>query len=180
MANKSERITFDEANQLFSYNPETGFLINKRNRGRARAGCVVGGVGSYGYIVFGFGGKIYSVHRVAWLLSYGEWPKECIDHINGDPTDNRLSNLRAVSKADNNKNSKMRKGNTSGVTGVYWNAEKKFWGARINKEPIELGEYSDWFEAVCARKSAEHKYGYHPNHGLTANQRAHFIPHNQD
>lgn len=64
-------------------------------------------------------GKTYFVHRVIWTLFNGAIPKGlCIDHINGDSMDNRISNIRVVSQKTNNQNKKKSKSNTSGVTGV--------------------------------------------------------------
>lgn len=49
-------------------------------------------------------GERYMAHRLAWLYVHGEWPRHQIDHINGDPRDNRLANLRDVPAATNNQN----------------------------------------------------------------------------
>jgi hypothetical protein len=106
-------------------------------------------------------------HRVIWALVHGEWPADQIDHINGDPSDNRICNLRSVSNAENSRNSARPINNTSGVRGVYWHQSKNKWRARIGKN-ISLGYFADFDEAVAARKAAEAERGYHPNHGRAA------------
>jgi len=102
------------------------------------------------------------------MLIYGHEPKE-IDHINSDGLDNRLINLRNVDHLENGKNQKMKSNNISGVTGVSWNKKRSKWHANIGikKRKIHIGYFFDKFEAVCARKAAEIKYGFHENHGLS-------------
>jgi hypothetical protein len=56
-------------------------------------------------------------HRVAWLYMTGEWPSECVDHINGDKLDNRWCNLRAATHTQNNQSSFDKK-NSLGLRGV--------------------------------------------------------------
>ena len=111
--------------------------------------------------------KPYRAHRVIWALVHGEWPAGEIDHINGDRADNRISNLRDVSPAENMKNLKRRTSNTSGVNGVYWNKQRKVWHAqiRITRKVKHLGYFECIGSAAAARAVAEKKYGFHKNHG---------------
>jgi len=113
-------------------------------------------------------GKAYGQHRVAWLLVHGYWPYE-IDHVNGIKMDNRLCNLRAVSSSENSRNKPRQSNNLSGITGVRFCTKRKRWVSQIKFQGrVEfLGRYRDLFNAVCARKSAEVKYGFHENHGRT-------------
>lgn len=112
------------------------------------------------------GMRVYE-HRVAWAMHFGEWPKETIDHINGNPADNRIKNLRSVTHAENMKNVKLRSDNKSGVVGVFWETRAGKWCARIevNGSVKSLGYYDDKEEAAKARMKAEIKYGFHENHG---------------
>lgn len=82
-----------------------------------------------------------------------------IDHINGEPSDNRKINLRIVNHVDNMKNRKLSKRNKSGYTGVSQTKNGK-WRARIrqNKQNIWLGVFETKEEATQARKDAEEKY----------------------
>lgn len=110
--------------------------------------------------------KRYLTHRIIWLLIYGEYPDQ-IDHINGIKTDNRLINLRNVTKSVNMTNTKISSVNTTGTVGIYWSKSSKKWFSRIqkNKKVIHLGFFDDKEEAISVRKAAEIKYGFHKNHG---------------
>jgi len=104
----------------------------------------------------------YSAHRIAWYISTGEVPDE-VDHINGIRTDNRLSNLRNVTRNENCKNAKKSRRNSSGQIGVRWDAINKRWEARIST--YHLGRFKTFEEALAARKAAEIILNFHPNHG---------------
>ena len=95
-----------------------------------------------------------------------EMPVSEVDHINHNGLDNRWVNLRQVTRQENCKNTSLYKRNKSGVSGVAWNKRDKKWMAEIGQRPRrKLGRFIDKFEAICARKSAENKLNYHPNHG---------------
>lgn len=111
--------------------------------------------------------KSYKAHRIAWALHYGEWPKECIDHINGVTSDNRIKNLRDVSRSKNQRNASMSLNNTSGVCGVYWCKRSKKWIARIEVQNARkyLGSFQSIQDASAARRAAEMKHGFTERHG---------------
>ena len=117
-------LTAERARELFTYDPLTGELrwaVAKQYK-RA-AGDIVGWVnrasGRPNYYVSA-DGKTFLVHRVIWLFMTGEWPAHEIDHINGDPLDNRWANLRDVPGAINAQNMRTsRKGSRVGLLGVY-------------------------------------------------------------
>lgn len=114
-------------------------------------------------------GVMHPAHRVIFAMAHGEWPEDQIDHINGDRSDNRIENLRAVSHAENQRNRQRPSTNTSGVVGVTL-VERDRWQAQITHEGrlIFLGYFSDFSEACSARTAADEKYGYHKNHGRAA------------
>lgn len=87
------------------------------NRLRFSRDNVAGNLDDTGYYRVMLKGKNYKVHRIIWVLFYKKL-EQCIDHINGIKTDNRINNLRNVSQALNCKNSGLKKNNTSGITGV--------------------------------------------------------------
>lgn len=109
-------------------------------------------------------------HRIVWAIAHGMWPKDTIDHINGDSTDNRPCNLRDVSQLDNNRNRPLPKNNTSGVHGVSMMKCNGKWRATIKAggKHLHLGCFNTITAAAAARKAAEVKYGFHENHGRKA------------
>ena len=108
-------------------------------------------------------------HRVIWSMAHGVPLDEVglIDHIDGNKSNNRLSNLRMVSQQENCRNAKLYKSNTSGVPGVMWEESHKAWSAKINfgGRQRRIGRFKKFEDAVAARKRAEAQHGYHPNHG---------------
>ena len=93
-------------------------------------------------------------HRLIWEMVVGPIPKGMqIDHINGKRSDNRISNLRLVTQAENSRNMKMLRTNTSGVTGVTLGKKMKKWRARIsdsNGQRIHLGYFHTKEEALAS------------------------------
>lgn len=78
-----------------------------------------------------------------------------------------ITELRNVDGQENTKNKRKYQNNSSGVAGVHRWRETQ-WRAQItiNKIKTHLGLYDDFFNAVCARKSAELKAQFHVNHGV--------------
>ena len=161
-----DMLTYEEASRLLAYDPETG-VITRLVATRYNPVGSVAGTPSLRYLSVAVSTYEYQAHRLAWLLHHGTWPAQIIDHINGIGTDNRIANLRDVSQQENCRNMVMSKANTSGVTGVWWDRFNNKWqaGIVVNAKHINLGRYGDKFQAICARKSAEQKYGFHANHG---------------
>jgi hypothetical protein len=166
-----KELTQERLQYLLSYNPETGEFTWLVSRGRCRSGETAGyparNRGDKVYIIIGIDGKLYLAHRLAWLYTFGAWPENQIDHLDQDSTNNRLINLRDVSHAENGKNQKMSNRNSTGVTGVHFHNKAQKWEARIrvNFKRIYLGLFELKDDAIVARKNAEVKYGFHPNHG---------------
>lgn len=159
-------ITQIELKKHLSYNPETGIFTRlTMPNGRIKIGDIAGSK-KFGYIVIRINKKQYRAHHLAWLYIYGYMPK-CIDHIDHNRSNNKIENLREASTVENNKNRGMNKNNTSGITGVGWAKDKGKWVSQIQhqRKNHNLGYYEDKFEAICARKSAETKFGFHENHG---------------
>ena len=170
---------FEELDRLYRYCPAAGEIFHKIDKGQkdgggvqVKAGTIATSRRGNGYLQVQFrkNGRLvnYQAHRVAWLLHTGEDPgNKQIDHIDRDRTNNRISNLRLVDQQGNMRNQRKFKSNTSGVTGIYWHKVTGKWQAQISDcgKPQSLGYFEDFFEACCARKSAENRLGYHPNHG---------------
>jgi hypothetical protein len=151
----------------FTYDPETGVVERVRAR-LFEARNSRGWADKQGYLRFSHcQGRTLAAHRIALVLSGQSVNKMQVDHINGDTKDNRLANLRLTSAAVNMRNAKRSRRNISGVTGVCWHRTARKWQASVYDAYLSkhLGYFDDFFEAVCARKSADNRLGYHPNHG---------------
>jgi len=165
----NKNISLERVRCAFNYNPITGdFTWGIIKSYKTGVGDTAGRLNHDGYFRVAIDGHQYMAHRLIWLYVYGEWPDGEIDHINGMPSDNRIINLRSVSHQENSINKKLISTSTSGIAGICWNKSNSNWRVRINTDHYRenLGSYKDFFEACCARKSAERKYGYHANHGL--------------
>lgn len=112
---------------------------------------------SQGYVVIRIAGKLFRAHRLAWLYVHGEWPKNEIDHINGDRSDNRICNLREATSTQNKMNTSLRSDNKSGVRGVSWHKQVGMWRATIKFDGKQrlVGLFHSLDEARHARKLAE-------------------------
>lgn len=179
MAKPKPMLSVEVVRELLDYDPQTGAFTwkerdvkffsddvarrkwNTRFKGKP-ALCTLS---HNGYMYGAIFGENWSTHRIAWLHHHGEVPRE-VDHINGDRTDNRIANLREVSREENCRNSAKGSKNTSGHIGISWSKGMKAWDVRIRKE--RLGHFKNFDEAVAARKAAEARLGFHPNHGRVA------------
>lgn len=122
-------LTVERANDLLTYNPETG-VIRWRNKrldalSRFSAGCV----DSRGYIKLMVDGVSYGAHRVAWLIAYGKWPDDYIDHINQKKADNRLCNLRDVTHKLNTENVGPKR--KHGLMGTSFHKQSGLWHSTV-------------------------------------------------
>ncbi len=117
---------------LLTYDPLTGICTWKVTRGRAIKGEIAGYVCKRGRAKLSIMGHQYYVHRVAFKIMTGNWPKLDIDHVNGNPSDNRWVNLREATDTQNQANAKKRKDNTTGLKGVAFHKATKKWRAQIS------------------------------------------------
>ena len=163
--------------QRLRYDPDTGKLYwrehvsmsaqwNGRYAGREAFTARKQG----GYRVGAVDGANMLAHRVVWALWHGSWPDEQIDHLDHDPGNNQVHNLRDASQIENGRNLPRSKANTSGATGVVWCRQTNLWRAQItvSGRGIALGRFDSFDDAVAARKAAEARYGFHDNHGVEA------------
>ena len=155
---KSEPIAhlLPELQSRISYNPLTGRMwwTDDVPRSTVKAGDEVGSRGKAEYHTFRMGGRQLKVHRVAWLMHYKTEPPENIDHRDRNKHNNAIWNLRDGTAGVNQVNLTLRKSSAFGVTGVYPTAA----GYRARFKGRNLYSGKDFFEAVCARKSAENQW----------------------
>lgn len=170
-----EQITATALFKFLRYDEQTGKLYwldrhpaptnwNERFAGREALATDNG----RGYLTGSILGRQYLTHRVVWAMTTGAWPVGQIDHINGIKSDNRRSNLRDVSEAENKLNQRPPISNTSGRIGVCQHKPSGRWRATITKDRknIQIG-YFDRFEDACvARAKKEAALGFHSNHGV--------------
>lgn len=131
-----------------SYDPETGLFTRlKKTHGKHTVGEEVGYLTGMGYKGCNLMGKFYYMHRLAWFLVHGEWP-DVIDHINGNPLDNRISNLRNVTQAVNMSNAAKRFDNKSGFSGISWDKLADKWRVQLR------GKYVGIYETIDMAKDA--------------------------
>jgi hypothetical protein len=153
------KLTADRIREVLLYDPETGLFSHRIARGKykhIKAGTVVGSSHSEGYIVIDVDRKLYFAHRLAWLYLYGEHPVSDVDHINGDRSDNRASNLRAASRAENMQNlRRVSKRSSSGLLGAYRFRKKWTTSIQINGAKKHLGVFDSAEEASAAYLAAK-------------------------
>jgi len=138
---------------LFVYDTVDGVLRRKSDN------KAVGGLNNHGYHRVVVEGVRYLTHRLIWKMIHDEEPDE-VDHINGQRDDNRLANLRNVSKKVNQENGAKRVNNTSGYPGVSWSRLHSKWRAQINHNgrKIHIGLFGCKIDAHKAYLKAKKKY----------------------
>lgn len=149
---QKEQLTQIELTSLLSYTQDTGELVWKENRRRVKAGDIAGSVHKKsGYVFIGVNGKVYQAHRLVWLYHYGVWPTKQMDHINGNKEDNRVENLREVSKSENQRAFlKPRSNSSSKYRGVSWDSKRCKWRSSVkdNGKVLNLGSFDCEVEAA--------------------------------
>ena len=163
-----KKLTQKELRKNLNYNPTTGIFtwaVNKANG--THIGDIAGYINCSGYHLIKVNYNLYPTHRLAWLYVYGYFPEHDIDHRNGIRNDNRLSNLREVSRSCNLQNCKIFSTNTTGFPGVHWSKRDNNWRVRIeiNQKKYHLGNYDDPLDAALARLTEEvWNPNWHCNH----------------
>lgn len=148
-----------------SYDPLTGLFtwIKSPKYGGIKIGRVAGYKAPDKRIYIGYKGKVYRAHRLAWYFTHGCFPNIQIDHINEDPSDNSITNLRLATSQQNLHNVSIANRNSiSGFRGVGWDKYALRWKASItnNRRQIHLGRFDTPEEAHEAYLCAKRKY--HP------------------
>jgi hypothetical protein len=138
----------EELVSRLDYDPSSGVISWKNIKENLRRGKEVKAyLTEKGYYRISYKKRTFAVHRIAWRIHYGDWPHDCIDHINMIGIDNRIANLRVCSCAENLRNRGVTSQNKSGVKGVYWEKQTKRWVAQIKKDYIVV--YREFFTSLA-------------------------------
>lgn len=101
----------------------------------------------------GVGAKTYGVHRIVWEMFNGPIPDGyMVDHVNGDPFDNRIANLRLATRAQNNQNTSLRKDNKTGCRGVCWDKKSNKYRVQVRSNGRRV--YNKFFDDLNLAKAA--------------------------
>lgn len=151
--------------RLFDYDPETGKLFWKRSPRLGMKARTAAGSLCHGYVRVRIAGKLYYAHRLIWTILTGSCATQHIDHVNGIGTDNRASNLREATAAQNAQNKRsMLPHNKIGLLGVHFDPKRKRpWRAQIqvDRKNIQLGTFTTKEEAHQAYLEAKRRLHSH-------------------
>lgn len=144
-------VTQEDVKNVLDYNQETGvFTWKNRNNNSHLSGKVAGSKVKKGYLIIGINKTRYYAHRLAWLYVNGVMPINQIDHIDGNKTNNSISNLRDIESQKNSMNQrKPSKGNTTGFLGVTLEKKTGKYQAQImlDGRHIYIGRFNDAIDA---------------------------------
>jgi len=152
---QDNHITQELLCNLFDY--EDGRLRWKKTQ--KIAGCVR----NDGRRVVGIKGKLYLSYRLIWMIHHGSLP-DLIDHIDGNPSNDRIENLRPATKTQNGQNRNGPKKNAkTGFMGVYFDKCRNLYASEIivNGQKIHLGRHKtpeEAHEAYIAAKRQFHEF----------------------
>ena len=156
-------LTIERLMELLHYDPETGLftrLIDAGTSGKSRAGCIAGTRRHDGYVFIIIDRRSYSAHRLAWFYVHGRWPGHEIDHVDGNPSNNRLQNLREATHKENTRNRGAQRNNALKLKGVSYDARRERFRACIvvDGRCSQIGYFQTAEEASAAYAEAARKH----------------------
>jgi len=148
----------EQLKEWFNYHSD-GYLVWAVSRGKAKSGKKAGMIHKNGYLRTGINGKVYSNHRLIFIWHYGRTSK-FIDHIDGNPLNNKIDNLREANAIENQQNAKLSVKNTSGYKNVTLCPQTKKWAVklRVDGKIKTVGRYNDIELANLVAIEARDKY----------------------
>lgn len=153
-------LDLDGAKKSVSYDKNTGIFLRVERQGRRKVGIPLGRLDKDGYLTLTIGKKTVRAHRLAWLMTYGQWPSKWLDHIDGNKSNNAISNLREITPSENQHNrSLVSRANNTGLLGVSYDKKRnKFCSCiRLHGKTYSLGRFNTKEEAHEAYKAAKLK-----------------------
>lgn len=160
------RISSEILLSLFDY--DNGNLYWKEYKKGRRKDLLAGTINNRGYVKITINGKQLYAHRIVWIMHNGDIERGMeIDHINHNKEDNRIENLRLVSRSENAKNLSKASNNKTGFTDVFFSCKrnKYFTSVKVDNNHIFGGWHNSIESAISSRNEILAKYGFHENHG---------------
>lgn len=154
-------LTYERLHDLLDYDPDTGIFRWAADMGdKRKPGRLAGYRERNGYLTIKVDYRKYQASRLAWLYSHGVPPPHEIDHKDGNPANDRLSNLRAATHSQNLKNTRVPSNNTTGSKGVYWRKKRQTYEVKIvvNGRHKYLGLRKDFSVAAALYAAAAARY----------------------
>jgi hypothetical protein len=152
---------------LFTYSD--GRLFWNHSRGNVKAGSLIDYRDNRGHIRVRIFDRLFRAHHVIWFLHYGKWPS-LIDHINGDPADNRIENLRECTQQENTRNRSSQPSSRCSYKGVSYHTRGRKWVAQIKSGNVRkhLGLFAEIEDAATAYNfAAAEMHGQYAFYNLT-------------
>lgn len=152
---KIKKIPIDICNYVYYDETSKSCLRWKVDIGfKIKANSEIGSLTSFGHWSMEFKGVAYQVHRVVMHLHNKLIENMIVNHVNNNPSDNRLSNLEMVTFTENNRKSKhhnnntVRRNNSSGVNGIseVCQREKYFYAV------------VEWYDSLGVKRSKKFSY----------------------
>ena len=153
---KTQLLTQQRLKEVVKYDRRKGLFYWKVSTGKVSRGAVAGHTDTAGYTKISIDGVKYFAHRLAWFYVHGVWPLQNIDHKDLCRSNNRLTNLRDIGQSLNGLNGPIRRNNSSGYTGVSYDARRRSWVAYIhqNYRKTHVGAFTNRQQAADARSAA--------------------------
>jgi hypothetical protein len=142
-------LSYADFDELLSYDKEIGKIYQKKKRPKISVGSEAGTITPFGHRYVQLFGRKYPIHHLVWLFETKSFPEKFLDHKDGNPINNKFSNLREVTTKQNTENRGKQKNNKTGFKGVSFNCRLQKYVAQIqhNSKTIYLGVYKTPEEA---------------------------------
>lgn len=161
--NKQKTLTLKELNEKLDYDPVGGSFTWKYTNMHHETGDVAGTIDPYGFRHIHIGSHTYMASHLALYIGNRKWPTKMVKHIDHQDDNDAIDNLREFRDGELVQHDcKLQTNNTSGVTGVHWEAAAQKWRAQIKVkgQSIRLGSFKAKADAIAARKAGEIQYGF--------------------